>query len=71
MEDTLKTDLILEIEQDIIRNTDLLELAKTYCEFYGDRSDEVSTLFSVLEHVVDMQKKLIKKVDKLLVSQKK
>ncbi len=66
MEKALKTNLILEIEQDIAKSTDLLELAKTYCEFHGDKSDEISTLYSVLDQVVEMQNGLIGKIDKLL-----
>lgn len=66
MEKLLETNLLLEIEQDLVKNTDLLELARTYCEFHGDKSDEISTLYSVLGQVVDMQNSLVKKIDKLL-----
>ncbi len=66
MENILKIKTIANLEEKISRNTDLLEIAKTYCEFNCDKSDEISTLFSILELIVERQKDTVKSLESLL-----
>ena len=65
MENILKIKTIANLEEKISRNTDLLEIAKTYCEFNCDKSDEISTLFSILELIVERQKDTVKSLESL------
>ena len=54
---------IVEIERQLDVNTDLLEIAKAYCEFNNDKSDEVSALISILDIILDNQKKVKSSLD--------
>lgn len=56
---------IIEIERQLNTNLDLIEIAKAYCEFNFDKSDELCTLISVLEIILDNQKKATKALDYL------
>lgn len=66
MANILKIEKIANLEQRISQGIDLLEIAKTYCEFNCDKSDEVSTLFSILEITLQEQKKLIKDLESMI-----
>lgn len=68
MENILKIKLIASLEQQITRNLDLLEIAKTYCEFNCDKSDEISTLFSILELIVEQQQNTVKELESNLLA---
>lgn len=65
MENTLNK--IASIEERITQNVNLLEIAKAYCEFNCDKSDEISSLFSILEIILTEQKKLVSEVEAMLV----
>ena len=54
---------IVELERQLNVNTDLLEIAKAYCEFNNDKSDEISTLIPILEIILDNQKNLRRSLD--------
>ena len=56
---------IVEIERQLNINIDLIEVAKAYCEFNFDKSDELCTLISVFEIILDNQKKITKALDYL------
>lgn len=66
MENILKIKTIASLEQKLSRSTDLLEIAKTFCEFNCDKSDEISTLFSILELIVEQQRTTINELDAIL-----
>ena len=53
----------IEIEREIYLNTDLLEIAKDYCEFNIAKDDSLGTLLSLLEIMLHNQKKIIHKLD--------
>lgn len=65
MEDTLNK--VTSMEEKITLSINLLEIAKAYCEFNREKSDEISSLFSILEIILVEQKKLISDVENLLV----
>ena len=48
---------IVELERQLNVNTDLLEIAKAYCEFNFDKSSELTALLSILEIILANQKK--------------
>lgn len=66
MENILKLKTVASLEQNISRSIDLLEIAKTYCEFNCDKSDEISTLFSILEIIIEQQKNTVNSLESLL-----
>lgn len=66
MENILNIKTIASLEEQLSRNTDLLEIAKTYCEFNCAKSDEISTLFSILELIVEEHKNTITSLETLL-----
>ena len=51
------------IETLITENINLLEIAKTYCDANFDKSNEVSTLSSLISLLLKNQKKLSKDFD--------
>ena len=55
---------IIEFEQKMNTNIDLLEIAKDYCEFNLDKSVTPSTLISLIDIVLQNQKKLINDFDR-------
>ena len=55
------------MEEKINLSIDLLEIAKTYCDFNYDKSIEVPTLGSLLEIVLELQKELAKEYDNSLI----
>lgn len=66
MENILKIKTVASVEEQLSRNIDLLEIAKTYCEFHCAKSDEISTLFSILELVVEQQKNTVNALESML-----
>lgn len=54
---------IIELEHQLNINMDLIKIAKTYCEFNFDKSDELCTLISILEVISDNQQKVTKALD--------
>ena len=66
MENILKIENIVSIEDRLAKSIDLLEIAKTYCEFNCAKSDEISTLFSILELILEQQRETINHMDALL-----
>lgn len=68
MENTLIIKTIANLEEQLNRGIDLLEIAKTYCEFNCDKSDEIATLFSVLELIVKEQRNTVKSLESLIAS---
>jgi hypothetical protein len=54
---------IIEIERQLNVNIDLLEIAKAYCEFNNDKSDEISALIPILEIILDNQKNVRRSLD--------
>lgn len=63
MEKTNKIEQIIDLEKLLNSNTDLLEIAKVYCESNCNKSPEVSSLISILEIVLKNQKNVIRKLD--------
>ena len=47
---------ILKLEERVYTNMDLLEIAKTYCEFNYDKSKEISVLNSIIDIIIENQK---------------
>ena len=66
MENILKIKTIASLEEQLSRNVDLLEIAKTYCEFNCAKSDEISTLFSILELIIEQQKNSVNNLEAML-----
>ena len=54
---------IIELERQLNANTDLLEITKAYCEHNFEKSNELSTLITILEIILDNQKKATKTLD--------
>lgn len=54
---------IVELERQLNVNIDLLEIAKAYCEFNNDKSDEISALIPILEIILDNQKNVRRSLD--------
>ena len=54
---------VVDIEEKVISNLNLLELAKAYCELNYDKSDELLVISTVIDIVLKNQKELIKKID--------
>lgn len=67
MENLSTLEKITELEQKITSNVDLLEVAKVYCDFNYDKSDEVSTIGAVLEIALENQKEIAKNLDSIIV----
>ena len=57
---------ITDLEQKLNTGLDLLEVAKIYCEFNYDKSDELSAVSSVLDIVIQIQKSAAVTLDNLL-----
>lgn len=57
---------ITDLEQKLNTGLDLLEVAKTYCEFNYDKADELSAISSVLDVVIQIQKSAAITLDNLL-----
>ncbi|MCM1340094.1 MAG: hypothetical protein NC191_10525 [Muribaculaceae bacterium] len=66
MESVKYMEEITNLEQKLNTGLDLLEIAKIYCEFNYDKSDELSALNSVLEIIIQIQKSATSSLDKLL-----
>ena len=56
-------DNILNLEQKITFSIGLLEVAKTYCDFHYDKSQEFIALGAVLEVLLNNQKELASSLD--------
>ena len=56
---------ICNIEEKVNITIDLLEVAKSYCEFHYDKANEVSNIFSILEIVLNNQKLIRNELDSL------
>ena len=52
----------IEIEKQLCKNIDLLEIAKTYCE--SNDENPIFTLSSLLEVIIQNEKNLIACIDK-------
>lgn len=57
---------IASLEEKMTQSVNLLEIAKTYCEFNCDKSDEISSLFSILEIILVEQKSMIGELETAL-----
>ncbi len=68
MENILIIKTIANLEAQLNKGIDLLEIAKTYCEYNCDKSDEISTLFSILELIIKEQKNTVKSLESLIAS---
>lgn len=55
-------EIYIEIEKQICKNIDLLEIAKTYCE--SSEQNSMFTLSSLLEIIIQNEKKLISYINK-------
>lgn len=58
---------IREIEQKVNLVIDLLEIAKSYCEFNYDKSRELSALDSILEIIIKNQQDASQAIDGLYI----
>ncbi len=61
-------DNILKLEQKITFGIGLLEVAKTYCDFNYEKSQEFTALSSVLEVLLNNQKELAANLDGMLTN---
>lgn len=68
MENILIIRTIASLEAQLNKGIDLLEMAKTYCEYNCDKSDEISTLFSILELIIKEQKDTVKSLETLIAN---
>ena len=59
-------DSILNLEQKITFGISLLEVAKTYCDFCYDKSQEFIALSSLLDVVLKNQKELAASFDEMI-----
>ena len=57
---------LLKFEQDFNTATDLLKIAKSYCEHNYDKASEVNSLGTMLEIILDNHKCLSNQLDKIL-----
>ena len=60
---------IIEFEQKLNTNTDLLEIAKDYCEFNIDKNKSTSSLLSLLEILLHNQKQILSELDKSILKE--
>ena len=58
---------VAQIEERIILNIELLEIAKSYCEYNFDKASEVSTLGAILDVILREQKALADSFDGYLI----
>lgn len=58
----------ITIEEKMIINTDLLQIAKDYCEFNGDKSRTTSSLLSLIEVMLNNQKSINADFDEIMFS---
>ena len=56
---------IAYLEEQLNINIDLLKIAKDYCEFNNDNISSTSSLLSLLDIVLENQKIILSKLDKL------
>lgn len=59
-------DSILNLEQKITFSINLLEVAKSYCDFHYDKSQEFIALSSVLDVLLKNQRELAGKLDGII-----
>ena len=52
----------IELEKDLHKNIDLLKIAKSYCDSNYEKSDEITTLGSLLELIIKKQADVIVKL---------
>lgn len=60
---------IIDFEQRLNTNTDLLEIAKDYCEFNIDKEKSMGSLMSLLEILLCNQRKIISELDKSIIKE--
>ena len=56
---------IINFEERLIQNIDLLEIAKSYCEFNSYKGAEISALYSVIDIILENHKALVREFDKI------
>lgn len=61
-------DNILNLEQKITFSIGLLEVAKTFCDFHYEKSQEFISLSSVLEVLLKNQKELAANLDRMITN---
>lgn len=59
--------IINDLEEQTFLSINLLEVAKTYCDFNYDKSDEITALGSIINIVLKNQKDVARKIDKFLI----
>jgi len=67
MERFINFENIIDIETKLAENINLLEVAKGFCEFNYDKSEEVVALSSLLEIVLKNQRYIAEKVDSFAI----
>lgn len=55
-----------QIEEQITLNIDLLEIAKSYCDYNFDKASEVSSVGAILSVILKEQRALAEKFDSIL-----
>ena len=53
---------IISIEEKVVNNINLLEIAKSYCEFNYEKADEIITLSFLLNTILNNQKEIFEKL---------
>lgn len=48
-----------KIENTVLSSIDLLEVAKAYCEYNSHKSDEIMTLVSLIDIIINKQKEIM------------
>ncbi len=64
MENSLE--ILNSLEEKIISSIDLLEIAKNYCEYNFDKSQEISAMGTLLNIVLNEQRQLANCIDELM-----
>ena len=54
---------LIKFEQNLNANTDLLEIARDYCEFNQDKDSSTNTLITLLDIILANHKRLILDID--------
>ena len=59
---------IVNLEERLIQNMDLLEIAKSYCEHNSYKGVEISALYSVIDIILENHKALAREFDRIEVA---
>ena len=66
MEMELSLKKICEIEEQVISKIDLLEIAKSYCDYHFEKGYELSALGTIISIILKEQKAIADSIDDIM-----